>query len=281
MGPDIGVACRSSGENMVRELGVDFVSLGSWFSVEQHSPYVLVRVADEHARAWSNLMGLPIRRCYVADSVLVANAQRTGWSRTDLVSAKLPGPGSTMAGDFGEILVAMYQAAHESPMQVIDPKKWRLKQDPTKPAPLSDVVQFVVPTWPKSSDQDRLLCSEVKTKSTRRTSSPIIAAIADSKKDRVERLSKTLVWLRKRALLEDLGTMTIDHLQRFINLTDHPPVRKEFRAVAVVCTSLLEAELASAPDAEPKDYSVVVIAVPELKQCYEATYRAVLAAAEI
>jgi len=264
----------------VRELGVDFASVGSWFRAEQESPYVLVRVADEHAHAWANLMGLPIRRCYVADSVLVANTERTGWSRTDLVSARLPDPGSTMAGDFGEILVALYQAAHESPMEVIDPKKWRLKQDRTKPAPFSDVVQFVVPAWPESSDQDRLLCSEVKTKSTRGKSTPIIAAIADSKKDRVERLSRTLVWLRERALFEYLGTMTLAHLERFIELTDHPPVRKEFRAVAVICTSLLADELASAPETQPQDYSVVVIAVPELKECYEAAYREILAAAE-
>ena len=71
-----------------------------------------------------------------------------------------------MAGDFGEILVMLYHAALEQPTEILGPKKWRLKQDRTKPAPYSDVVHFVVPSWPQSSDQDRILCSEVKTKST-------------------------------------------------------------------------------------------------------------------
>jgi hypothetical protein len=39
-----------------------------------------------------------------------------------------------MAGDFGEILAALFQATSEHPGEVIDPMKWRLKHDRTKPA---------------------------------------------------------------------------------------------------------------------------------------------------
>ena len=82
-----------------------------------------------------------------------------------------------MAGDFGEILVFLYHAAEEHPMAVIGPKKWRLKQDRTKPTPYLDVVHFVVPTWPDSSEHDCLVCSEVKTKSTAgsRLPSPLLS----------------------------------------------------------------------------------------------------------
>ncbi|SFM36040.1 protein of unknown function [Ectothiorhodospira mobilis] len=180
-----------------------------------------------------------------------------------------------MAGDFGEILVFLYHAAIEPEVDLIGPKKWRLKQDRTKPAPFSDVVHFVLPHWPEASTEDRILCSEVKTKSTNAESTPISSAIADCEKDRTSRLAKTLVWLKERALHEDLGTTTVAHIERFTNATDHPYVQKEFRAVAVVCASLVDEELADAPEEEPTDYTVVVIAIPDLKRRYEEVFDAV------
>ena len=180
-----------------------------------------------------------------------------------------------MAGDFGEILVFIYQGIAEHPTAVIGPKKWRLKQDRSKPAPYSDVVQFIVPAWPDTSTVDRILCSEVKTKSTSSDSTPIASAIADCEKDRVGRLAKTLVWLKERAIRDDLGSTSIAHLDRFIEATDHPPAQKQFRAVAVICTSLLDEELASAPDVTSADYTVLVLAVPDLKRRYEDLFDAV------
>ena len=107
------------------------------------------------------------------------------------------------------------------------------------------------------------------------TFAPIKTAIAGCEKDQTSRLAGTLVWLRDRALTEDLGDLTIDHLNRFIEAIDHPPAQKRFRAVAVIAADLLEAELADAPAQAPIGYTVVVMSVPELK----ATYTAVFAAA--
>ena len=256
------------------DLCIDVSRFVPWFAHEQDNPYVLIRISAEHAASWTNVLGVPLRRCYISDDALEDNSRRTGRPKSELIPAKLPSPGSTMAGDFGEILVYLYHAAHEHPTAVIGPKKWRLKQDRTKPAPYSDVVHFVVPSWPQSSENDLLLCSEVKTKSTDGDSSPITAAIADCEKDRTSRLAKTLVWLRERALGEDLGSTTIGHLERFINATDHPPAQKHFRAVAVICSSLVDAELADAPNRAPADHAVVIISVPDLKKVYEAVFNA-------
>src|SRR5690606_31602890 len=165
------------------DLGVDIGAIAQWFAEEQHSPYVLVRVSNEHASAWAGALGVPIRRCYIDDALLDERARLTGKPKSELVAAKLPDRGSTMAGDFGEILVYLYHAAVEPGVELVGPKKWRLKQDRTKPAPYSDVVHFVLPHWPLSSTEDRILCSEVKTKSTTGDSSPISSAIADSEKD--------------------------------------------------------------------------------------------------
>ncbi len=259
----------------MQDLGIDSAAIAAWFAEEQQAPYVMVRVPEEHATAWASILGAPVRRCYIDDTLLNERTQTTGHLKSELVAAKLPDHGSTMAGDFGEILVFLYHGVVEPGVDLIGPKKWRLKQDRTKPAPYSDVVQFVLPHWPQSSSEDRILCSEVKTKSTAGQSSPISSAIADCEKDRTSRLAKTLVWLKERALHEDLGTTTIPHLERFIRAIEHPEAQKQFRAVAVVCESLVENELEEAPDEQPTDHSVVVIAVPNLKERYEEVFDAV------
>lgn len=258
----------------MRDLGIDTATLVSWFAEEHESPYVFVRVPDEHAAAWVDVLGVPIRRCYIDDALLEDRAAATGRPKSELVAAKLPDRGSIMSGDFGEILVFLYHAAVEPGIELIGPKKWRLKQDRTKPAPYSDVIHFVLPHWPEASTEDRILCSEVKTKATSGQHTPISSAIDDCQKDRTSRLAKTLVWLKERALHEDFGTTTVAHIDRFIKATDHPEAQKQFRAVAVVCASLVNDEFADAPDDEPAGYTVVVIAVPDLKQHYEEVFDA-------
>jgi hypothetical protein len=254
--------------------GFDLQSAIRWFLHVQETPYVLVRVGDAHVTTWAKALGVPIRRCYISDALLESRASALGVSKADILAAKLPDPGSTMAGDFGEILVYVYQAAKEHPQLAVGPKKWRLKQDRTKPAPHSDVIHFVLPAWPTATEHDVILCSEVKTKSTTSDWSPIKAAIEHCAKDRVSRLARTLVWLRERALGEDLGDISIPQLQRFINATDFPPASKRYRAVAVVCQSLVEGELKDAPTEMPADYSAVIISVPDLKKTYTAVFDA-------
>jgi hypothetical protein len=261
----------------MRDLALNVDELLASFAQEAEVPFRLVRVPEEQADAWLETLTGGIRRCYATDGFLDVRAAEIGLSRADVLGALLPDRGSVMAGDFGEILVFIYQGVADHPAAVIGPKKWRLKQDRSKAAPYSDVVQFILPTWPTPSNQDRVLCSEVKTKSTGGDSTPIASAIADCEKDRLGRLAKTLVWLKERAIGEELGSTSIAHLDRFIEATDHPPAQKQFRAVAVICTSLLDAELASAPDVSPTDYSVLVLAVPDLKLRYEALFDAVRA----
>jgi hypothetical protein len=258
----------------MQELGLDITSVLAWFAHEREIPYVLVRVSDGCAQAWANALGVVVRRCYVSDTLLQERAATLGRSKPEILSALLPDPGATMAGDFGEILVFLYQAAQGHPAVAFGPKKWRLKQDRTKPAPHSDVVQFVLPSWPIPSKDDLLFCAEVKAKSTDAGSSPIKAAIEGCAKDRTSRLARTLVWLRERTLTADLGSVKIEHLDRFINATDHPPCTKRFQAVAVVCASLVEGELADAPMTQPDDYTVVVISVPDLRKTYMAVFDA-------
>jgi Cap4 SAVED domain len=237
------------------ELGFTTTGAVPWFTSEKETPYVLIRVKAEYAAEWPQVLRDVFRRCYVTDEVLQERAEVLAKElgrdvqvlKAELLSSKLPDPGSTMAGDFGEILTYVYQAAAAHPLVAFGPKKWRLKQDRTKPAPFSDVVHFILPSWPVPSGDDTVLCAEVKTKSTKNASTPLSDAIADCAKDRNSRLAKTLVWLRERAMGESLGAVTIEQLNRFINATEYPQATKRFRAVAIICASLVKNELVNAP----------------------------------
>ena len=249
----------------------------AWFTHERDNPHVLVRITDAHLAEWAATLGVAIRQCYITDDLLEQSAATHGITRAEVRATKLPDAGAVMSGDFGEILVYFYQSAKAYPQVTFGPKKWRLKQDRTKPAPFSDVVHFHLPQWPTATANDIIFCSEVKSKATSKDSDPIANAIADCGKDRTSRLADTLVWLRERATTENLGDITIPHLNRFINATDFPPAQKRFRAVAVICASLVDEELPKAPAAASPDYTVVIISVPRLKETYTAMYNAVRA----
>lgn len=259
------------------DLGFDFADAAPWFAHAQDQPYVLIRVTPESLALLAQRIGEPLRRCYITDAELDTAALRHKIPRAEIVASRLPDPGSTMSGDFGEVLGYFYQSIQALPAAAIGPKKWRLKQDRTKPAPKSDVVHFIMPNRPNSSEQDAILCSEVKAKAVRGDTKPIESAITDCKKDRTSRLASTLVWLRERAMTTDLGDVDIPMLNRFIDAIDHAPIVKHYRAVAVVCNALVEDELLTAPAVADPEFTLVVIAVPDLKTTYTAAFAAALA----
>lgn len=270
----------------MNELGLDPQTVKKWYDVEVHANYTLLSFNEDHAVRMAEYLDAAIRRSYLSDGGLRASDERNrevlggtseGRQRT-IVASKLPDPGSTMAGDFGEILTYAIQSTLELPQTAFGPKKWSLKQDRTKPAPKSDVVHFILPAWPTSSDQDRLLCAEVKVKSTPGgdMAKPIISAIQDCEKDRTSRLSDTLEWLKERALHESLGETQIAHLDRFIQPDKHPTATKSFSAVAVVCSSFVGEVLNHIPDPSSSDFRLLVISVPDLKAVYEGCYQAAM-----
>ena len=217
-----------------------------------------------------------VRRCYISDARLRELAASRGLSPAEVLAVVTPDPGSVMSGDFGEIVAFLYLGSRDQEIDPIGPKKWRLKNDRTKPAPHSDVVQFVVPDWPNASENDRVICAEVKTKATEGSSSPIDDALKDSEKDSLGRLARTLVWLKGRAVLaEDMESTTTDLLERFIEATDHPEATKTYLAVVVVCASLLEDEIAAAQADLRDERLAAVIAIPNLKDRYETTFEAI------
>jgi hypothetical protein len=256
-------------------LRLDAEEIVTWFTVESTDPFIVARMAAEDAAQLPGRIANAVRLCYVDDAALTARATETGQPLLDLVAAKLPDAGSTMAGDFGEILGYAYLAASKHPAVAEGPLKWRLKQDRTKPVPQSDVLLYVLPSWPTASEQDLLMCAEVKTKSTPGHSTPIPDALRDSEKDRTSRLARTLQWLRERSLHENIDGIDLAVLDRFGHASDYPPAIKEFIALAVLSDALAAAELAALPADVPRESRLVVLVVSDLA----ATYSLVFAAA--
>jgi hypothetical protein len=256
------------------ELGLDAAAAAEWFEIKAQPFFFLVEMIGRDAQSWAHELGVAVRRCYIVDALVASKAAEHGVSYAEIIASKLPDAGSTMAGDFGEILTFIYQAAEAYPAKRLGPKKWRLKEARTKPAPYSDVVHFHLPQWPSASTEDAIFCSEVKTKSTDSDFAPIAAAIAGCQKDRTSRLAKTLAWLRERALTENLGNLKLEQLRRFIDTTEYPPAQRHFRAVAVVCSSLAQAELVNVEASLSANCTLVVIVVPDLKTMYTAVFDA-------
>lgn len=258
----------------MKELNVDLDLVQSWFTRDDESPIVRVASTDAFEASYLRELADVVRRCYASDDVIAYRASQLGVTRAAVVAALLPDKGSVMSGDFGEIIAYLVLGSQEHPTEVIGPKRWRLKQDRTKAAPGSDVVQFVLPNWPTPSGEDRLVCAEVKAKATSSNFTPIANAIEGMKKDRLGRAAKTLNWFKERAILGELDSSTIDIVDRFLDAVDHPEATKDFWAIAVLCTSLVDGEPDDVPEI-PDDCRVAVVTIPELKARYEAVFKAI------
>lgn len=258
---------------MSDDLGINLSKFQNLLQISDGEKYRLVEVADVDTFSLEQMLGSVVRKCYISDETLRNSMQEHSIEAVEVIASVLPDPGSTMSGEFGEIITLLYQAAVEYPKKLIDPKKMRLKEDRNKSTLKSDVVQMDLPDWPTPSRNDRIICSEVKTKSTRSGTNPVEEAVKDSEKDSAGRLIKTLAWLREKAIVTGLGGMTIAQLDRFIKAAEHPPARRQFQAVVVLCASLSDTELKKEIQA-PDGRQLIIIIMADLKNRYESVYRA-------
>jgi hypothetical protein len=260
------------------ELGLPPAVAAPWFVTQPQQGFTRINVPANVAATWGFVLRDAFRRAYISDQRLQSSALAAQHTRAAVLAAKLPDAGAVMSGDFGEIVGYIYLASRDPHQPTIGPKRWRLKQDRTKAAPGSDVVQFILPAWPNAGEQDRVVCAEVKAKATPGQFRPIAKAIEGSQLDSTSRLARTLVWLRERALTDDIGTVSIAQLDRFINATEFPAYSREFHAIAVICTNLVEDEIATfVPAGIPDRCAVVIISVPQLRDTYTSVYEGVRA----
>lgn len=258
----------------MKHVNIDLASAKSLFVTAQDDPYVLIEIHDQASDDLIQMLPSAFRQFYVDDDELERTHVAMQLPKSDLVRLKLPDAGSTMSGDFGEMLTSVMQAALQHPGVIVDPKKWRYKQDRKMPAPKSDVVQFLLPSWPESSEQDQLFCAEVKTKATSKKSTPVEDAIKDSKKDQDGRLAATLAWLRERSIFHTEVEL-VAQINRFIQADAHPQAELSYRAVAVISADLVAQEVAGITAETLAGATLIVVSVPHLKQTYSAVFQAI------
>ena len=269
----------------MHEFGLDLDLIRSFFD-EDGEGIIRIAVSTDVADTWPTVLADAMRLAYIADDLLEDGVGATGQTKAEVLAAKLPTVGSIQSGDFAEFVAALFLGAREVDVDVLDTKKLRLKYDRDKASPRTDIVQLHLPSWPHASDADRVVCAEAKGKATQGNNNQAEAAIEGAVSDRDGRLAKTLVWLRTRASGDGHGgtlvggTVTFQHLDRFVEADAHPPYERVFNAILVICESLVADELKDLDPPAPDECEFFVISVPDLKGAYQAMLAAVSASAE-
>lgn len=227
---------------------------------------------DTKAKVVEDFLVEELPWCYATTANVKRRAKKTGRTPSQIIANRLPNPGSVMSGDFGEITTMFFLASErDEPMELI--KKWRYKQDRTKPIPLSDIIILYREAEDRASKNDFVLCAEAKQKSTSSSFSPIAKAVEGFKEDSTGRLGRTLAWLREKAIDQE-NEKRITLIERFaLNVTIE--YAKYFKAVAIVDRALLNAELTRqvALPTQNDSFEVVVLGIRNLKTLYEKVFQ--------
>lgn len=213
-----------------------------------------------------------IPNCYIPTNVLKDRVNITRLSTSEILKNQLPDSGSVMAGDFGEILTLFYLSGERSePIKQV--KKWQFKEDRKKAAPYSDVVILHKKYNDRASESDFVICAEAKLKSTKKPFYPIKESINGYDKDKIGRLTRTLLWLKEKAI--NHGTPeSIDYIKRFTDDLLEIKFTKKYRAVAIIDRNFLDSELQKTLNLpiQSDEFEVIVIGIPDLKQLYERSF---------
>jgi len=261
-------------------------AIADWFAAHAlpiNSIVADVFVLNAEARASiADFLVKELPDCYISKDDIEDQVERTKRTVSEIVANKFADPGSVMAGDFGEILTLFFLGTAGGP-ELRRVKKWRYKQDRNKAAPHSDVILLHCPDPANPSPDDYLICAEAKVKSTAsNTYRPIEAALKGYEADRTGRLAKTLAWLREKALETETAD-TVNYIERFSKKQIAVTYNKNHRAVALIDTNFLDAELIQqvAIPAQNAAFKVVVMGLADLKVLYEECFARAAAEAKI
>lgn len=111
-------------------------------------------------------------------------------------------------------------------------------------------------------------------KSTSSNFSPIERSCEGYEKDKTGRLARTLIWLKEKAIDHE-GADSLGFMKRFTDDLLDVEFIKQFRAVAVIDRSFLDAELVKSFDIPDQndDLELLVLGVDDLKNVYEGSYQ--------
>ena len=145
----------------------------------------------------------------------------------------------------------------------------RWKDNKNKPSPGVDNVLFHIKNKKKYSDSDILVSIESEMKSVESKEHRIQTAITDASKDKLTRLSKSLIWLEEKyAKLgkENQRKMVL----RFKDPATFGNFQKQHKAIAIIDKTLETGEV-DTPVNNPEGVIAIIFSIDELKTAYETT----------
>lgn len=237
---------------------------------------------------------IPFREAYIDGERLNSIVSKYPVTRREAISQRLPGKGSVMSGDFGEILSFYLACQIWSPSVNVTPMKWRFKDSKKDASKYTDVILFELHDVANPSVDDAMFTYEVKTCATGlgdgtykvhvrpsyknykdgRLECTIIEAVFDANKDAVERAAETIPYLLIRCQDEDLYDL---HKQIFrFREAEKTTYKKEYNAVAIIDSASLDKQMTRMPGdlltTHPNVNNVYIIPMDNLQNVYESVY---------
>ncbi|PET44267.1 hypothetical protein CN514_22090 [Bacillus sp. AFS001701] len=181
-----------------------------------------------------------------------------------------------MSGEFGEILSYFILNEYYLPILLNGPRKWLWKDDRNQAVQKTDVMLFHKEDSP--SKKDLLVSAEIKAKATKNKQyDPVYNAVEGAYDDYLRRLGVSLNWLKAK-YVKARNLSEIKDLERFLDPVTYGEYTKHFKAIVVIDTELIEAELVRERELKEfnADFEIIFISINNLKSAYESTYEKIL-----
>jgi len=242
------------------------------FDKSKTSDFIIYSLKENEWDAFVNKLPGDFRLCYISDNKLNDRATKASLTASDFLEKYVvPSEPTIKSGDFGELLsfFAVRENFEKKGIILIAPRKWRWKDNKDLAAPGVDSVLFHIVNPKKLTDKDLLVTIESKMKAVKSKKHRIQEAIDHASKDKLSRLSKTLIWFEEK--YAKLGKEKPRKMvQRFNDPATYGNFRKQHKAI-VILDSTLEAGETALSVVNAHGIIAIVFSIKELKRAYEET----------
>lgn len=243
--------------------------------------YLIFQIKKENIDDFKTSLPEKFRDCYIPRDKLKSSIKNLEMKSEEILKSYIPDLKNVMSGEFGEILT-YYLLISNSPDSIVGPKKWLWKDDKNKAIQKTDVILF---HKTETSSNDYIISAEVKSKATKNAAyNPTENAIAGVIDDSISRLSKTLVWLREKAIKEEKQD-TMDFINRYLKISEFGTYSKKFKAVVVYDYEIFlkEKDIVDSSfnnfinsDSCNFEFELMIILINNMKSIYEQIYNDIL-----
>jgi len=248
-----------------------------FFSYNKEKPFHIYRLNDFDVESLLGSITKDFRQCYITNEDLIKLAKKNGISKKQLLESYiLPDKGNIKSGDFGEMISYFFIEEHyaDKGYLLFCPRKWLWKDDRNKASPYSDAVGFYRDDEMNPSKNDFIVCVESKMKATKSKKHRIQEAVDGANIDRLTRLGKTLGWLKEK-YVKDCNKEKSEYIKRYTDPVGNGTYKKIFKAFTILDKEFEKYEF-SLPIKDNDGIAIIVIAIKNLKDVYEANLKRII-----